>query len=154
VLVDAAGLDLRAWYRPAWRALNAVHAERAPDWAWGLVYDLAVEAAHPLSARVRAELLTTRSDSEASRAAANFVSIVDDLLRTDLSAGLPRVTAKTLVVTGAHDRLVRPDHARALAAGIAGASLIVWDDLGHLPQLEDPARLSATILAFLPGERR
>jgi 3-oxoadipate enol-lactonase len=149
VLVDAAGLDLRAWFGPAWQALDSRHAARAPDWAWGLAYDLAVEKAHPLSARVRRELLSTRGDPQQARAAHNFKTIVDDLLVVDRTPGLARVTAKTLVVTGAHDRLVHPDHAKRLADGIAGAQLVVWDDLGHLPQVEDPDRLSAEIVRFL-----
>jgi|GEM_PF-610687 len=149
VLVDAAGLDLRAWFGPAWQTLDSRHAARGPDWAWGIAYDLAVEKAHPLSARVRRELLSTRGDPQQARAAHNFKTIVDDLLVVDRTPGLGRVTAKTLVVTGAHDRLVHPDHARRLAAGIGGAQLVVWDDLGHLPQVEDPARLSAEIVRFL-----
>lgn len=149
VLVDAAGLDLRAWFGPAWQALDSRHAARAPDWAWGIAYDLAVEKAHPLSVRVRRELLSTRNDPQQARAAFNFKTIVDDLLVVDRTPGLSRVTARTLVVTGAHDRLVDLDHAKRLAAGVPGAQLVVWDDLGHLPQVEDPARLSAEIVRFL-----
>jgi 3-oxoadipate enol-lactonase len=149
VLVDAAGLDLRAWFGPAWQALDSRHAARAPDWAWGIAYDLAVEKAHPLSVRVRRELLSTRADPQQARAAFNFKTIVDDLLVVDRTPGLSRVTARTLVVTGAHDRLVHPDHAKRLAAGIPGAQLVVWDDLGHLPQVEDPARLAAEIVRVL-----
>jgi pimeloyl-ACP methyl ester carboxylesterase len=149
VLVDAAGLDLRAWFGPAWQALDSHHAAQGPDWAWGIAYDLAVEKAHPLSTRVRAELLSTRGDPQQARAAFNFKTIVDDLLVVDRTPRLGAVTAKTLVVTGAHDRLVHPDHAKRLADGIAGARLVVWDDLGHLPQVEDPARLSAEIVRFV-----
>lgn len=149
VLVDAAGLDLRAWFRPAWQAIDSHHVAQGPDWAWGIAYDLAVEKAHPLSARVRRELLSTRGDPQQARAAFNFKTIVDDLLVVDRTPGLGRVTAKTLIVTGAHDRLVHPDHARRLAEGIAGAQLVVWDDLGHLPQVEDPDRLAAAIVRFL-----
>jgi 3-oxoadipate enol-lactonase len=149
VLVDAAGLDLRAWFGPAWKALDPIHAAQGPDWAWGIAYDLAVEKAHPLSTRVRAELLSTRGDPQQARAAFNFKTIVDDLLVVDRTPQLGRVTARTLVVTGAHDRLVHPDHARRLKDGIAGAERVVWDDLGHHPQLEDPARLSGEIVRFL-----
>lgn len=149
VLVDAAGLDLRAWFGPAWQALDSRHAAQGPDWAWGIAYDLAVEQAHPLSTRVRRELLSTRGDPQQARAAFNFKTIVDDLLVVDRTPGLARVTAQTLVLTGAHDRLVHPDHAKRLAAGIGGARLVVWDDLGHLPQVEDPARLSAEIVRFM-----
>lgn len=153
VLVDAAGLDLRAWYGPLWRTLDPIHAAQGPDWAWGVAYDLAVERSHPLSTRVRRELLSTRGDPQQARAAFNFKTIVDDLLVVDRTSGLPRVTAKTLVVTGTHDRLVHPDHARRLASGIVGARLVVWDDVGHLPQLEDPARLSEAIVGFLASSR-
>jgi pimeloyl-ACP methyl ester carboxylesterase len=149
VLVDAVGLDLRMWFGRPWRMLSVGHMHGAPDWAWGLGYDLAVERRSPLVERVRAELLSTRADPEASAAVLSMKTIVDDIVVVDRTPDLPRLRVPTLVVTGAHDRLVDPEHARRLQAGIAGASLVVYDDLGHLPELEDGARLAADVIAFL-----
>ena len=149
VLVDAAGLDLKAWYGPLWRSLDAKQAAGAADWIWGVVYDLAVEKRTPLVERVKDELLSTRHDPQAARATANFKSVVDNLLAIDRGPELGRVKSRTLVVTGAHDRLVDPAVSKQLASGINGAAFVVYDDIGHLPQLEDPQRLSDDIVAFL-----
>lgn len=149
VLVDAAGLDLKAWYGVAWQMLDARQCRGAGDWLWGVVYDLAVEKRTPLVERVKRELLSTRRDPQAARATANFKSIVDDLLRIDRGPDLSRLQNRALVVTGAHDRLVDKDVSRALADGIRDAVFVVYEDVGHLPQLEDPARLSDDIVAFL-----
>ena len=55
----------------------------------------------------------------------------------------------TLVLWGGRDRLVPPDNARRFAADIRGATLIVFDTLGHVPQEEDPARTAASVIDFL-----
>jgi len=149
VLVDSVGLDLHAWYGPPWLALDARHAAGAPDWCWRLVFDLAVEKRSPLVERVSRELIATRADPLAARATANFKSVVDDLLRTDRLADLGRVKNRTLVVTGVHDRLVDPAISRRLADGVAGSVFVVYDDLGHLPEIEDGPRLADDIIAFL-----
>jgi pimeloyl-ACP methyl ester carboxylesterase len=154
VLVDAVGLDLRMWFGGPWRTMGVRDMLHAPDWAWGLGYDIAVQRPSPLSDRVRAELLSTRADPESPAAVLSFKTIVDDLVVVDRTADLPRVRASTLVVTGAHDRLVAPEHARRLHAGIGGSTLLVYGDLGHLPELEDGPRLAADVIDFLQQARR
>ena len=149
VLVDAAGLDLQAWYKPLWLLLDTHHAAYGADWLWATAFDLAVEKHHPLGERVTRELLSTRNDPQKERAASAFISVVNNMLVLDRTPLLPRVKAHTLVVTGSHDRLVHPDHAARLAKGITGAVSITYDDLGHLPQIEDPDRLSADVVTFL-----
>jgi pimeloyl-ACP methyl ester carboxylesterase len=149
VLVDAVGLDLRVWYRIPWALLDAPLAAGAPDWAWGLVFDQAVYRQSPLVARTRAELLATRRDPLAARATHSFITVVNDILRTDRSAELGRVQAPTLVVTGLHDHLVPPEHATRLQQGIPGARLLAYEDLGHLPEIEDGPRLARDIWSFL-----
>ena len=59
------------------------------------------------------------------------------------------VTAPTLVLWGGRDRLVPPALAQRFAADIPGAQVQVFDDLGHVPQEEDPARTVVPVLAFL-----
>lgn len=54
-----------------------------------------------------------------------------------------------LILWGGRDRLIAPDAGRRLAAQITGSRLVVFDDLGHLPQEEDPARSAAAAAAFL-----
>jgi len=55
----------------------------------------------------------------------------------------------TLVLWGGRDRLVPPALGQRFAADIRGARLMLFDDLGHVPQEEDPARTVQPLLAFL-----
>lgn len=55
----------------------------------------------------------------------------------------------TLIVWGGRDRLIPPDNAARFAADIAGSQLVLFDELGHVPQEEDPARTVAVLTAFL-----
>ena len=55
----------------------------------------------------------------------------------------------TLVLWGGRDRLIPLADARRFAAEIPGARLVVFDDLGHVPHEEDPARTVTPVLAFL-----
>ncbi|MDT7836851.1 alpha/beta fold hydrolase [Aquabacterium sp. OR-4] len=59
------------------------------------------------------------------------------------------VTQPTLVLWGGRDRLIPPATAQRFAADIPGAQVQVFDDLGHIPHEEDPARTVAVVQAFL-----
>lgn len=65
-----------------------------------------------------------------------------------LRARLSWITAPTLVVRGAHDRLVPEAHARAYAEEITGARLEILDSCSHMAVMEDPAELAELICAF------
>jgi pimeloyl-ACP methyl ester carboxylesterase len=67
------------------------------------------------------------------------------------SARIRELRAPTLVMWGARDRLIPVDAARRFAADIPGAQVVVYDDLGHLPMEEDPARTAAAAERFLSG---
>ena len=66
----------------------------------------------------------------------------------DAAARLGDITAPTLVVHGAEDRMVPPANGRALAAAIAGARLLELDDAAHLYTTDEPAADEA-VLEFL-----
>lgn len=55
----------------------------------------------------------------------------------------------TLILWGGRDRTVPPAYAQRFAQDIPGSRLIVFDDLGHVPQEEDPARTVTPVKAFL-----
>jgi len=59
------------------------------------------------------------------------------------------VRAPTLVLWGGRDRLIPPATARRFVADIPGSRLQVFDDLGHVPQEEDPVRTVAAVKVFL-----
>jgi pimeloyl-ACP methyl ester carboxylesterase len=55
----------------------------------------------------------------------------------------------TLVMWGGRDRLIPLVNGQRFAADIAGSRLVVLEDLGHVPQEEDPERSLAPVKAFL-----
>lgn len=55
----------------------------------------------------------------------------------------------TLILWGGQDRLIPPENAQKFARDIAGSQLVLFDDLGHVPHEEDPARTVAAVKAFL-----
>jgi pimeloyl-ACP methyl ester carboxylesterase len=73
--------------------------------------------------------------------------------------GQPRATAfapriselklPTLIMWGGRDRLIPPDDAERFHRDIAGSTLVIFDDLGHSPEEEDPARTVVAVKEFL-----
>jgi pimeloyl-ACP methyl ester carboxylesterase len=55
----------------------------------------------------------------------------------------------TLIMWGALDRLIPPEHAEQFHRDIAGSELITYEGLGHVPHEEDPARTVADVIRFL-----
>lgn len=55
----------------------------------------------------------------------------------------------TLILWGGRDRFIPPEVGRQFQQRIAGSELVVFDQLGHLPQEEDPARSVLPLRAFL-----
>ena len=58
--------------------------------------------------------------------------------RADRRSNLAQITCPTLIVWGRQDRLARVEHGAEMAAEIPRGQLIVLDDCGHLPTLEQP----------------
>ena len=69
--------------------------------------------------------------------------------RVDSRPLLPRISVPALVVVGAQDVLTPPAEARLMHEGIAGSSLHVVEDCGHLPPLEKPAETTALLRDWL-----
>ena len=55
----------------------------------------------------------------------------------------------TLILWGGKDRLAPLEMGQRFARDIAGARLVVFEDLGHVPHEEDPARTVAEVRRFL-----
>ena len=54
----------------------------------------------------------------------------------DISDGLPRITAPTLVLTGTKDWIVQPAHSSMIKDKVQGCELVLFDGAGHLPMIE------------------
>jgi pimeloyl-ACP methyl ester carboxylesterase len=92
----------------------------------------------------QAVLRTLRSLVSVSGFRVERVAALQDVMRT--------IHQPTLVVWGQQDRLVPPDHARILEAKLPQSRTILFDECGHLPQLEQPGQFNAAVLDFLSGE--
>jgi proline iminopeptidase len=66
----------------------------------------------------------------------------------DATGLLPQITARSLVITGAHDMLP-VQKGEELAAGIAGARFEVFEDSGHFAPIEEPEHFQRLVLEFL-----
>ncbi|WP_295405061.1 alpha/beta hydrolase [uncultured Thiocystis sp.] len=66
-----------------------------------------------------------------------------------LEARLPALAVPALVVTGAHDRAVKPEESQRLAAELPDATLALIPECGHLPQEETPEAFLGIVKEFL-----
>jgi 3-oxoadipate enol-lactonase len=102
----------------------------------------AFAAARPdVVAPVRADLAATPP--------AGYAACCEVVGAMDLRADLGSIRAATLVISAAHDPSTPPEHARAIAAGIPGARLVVLPDGAHLVNLETPDVVTALISGHL-----
>jgi pimeloyl-ACP methyl ester carboxylesterase len=62
---------------------------------------------------------------------------------------IKRVKQPTLVLWGARDHLIPPVNAQLFAKDIAGSRVVMFDELGHVPQEEDPVATLAAARDFL-----
>lgn len=74
--------------------------------------------------------------------------------RRGMWAQMQRITAPTLVVWGAHDKLVPVRLAQPVARTIPDARLLVLDDSGHVAQMEHPAVVARAVVGLLERARR
>jgi len=58
----------------------------------------------------------------------------------------------TLIMWGRQDRMIPPEAAERFHHDIAGSTLVIFDDLGHVPQEEDPTRTVVPVKQFLEAQ--
>ncbi|MQA32989.1 3-oxoadipate enol-lactonase [Modestobacter roseus] len=104
----------------------------------------AYAAAHPdLVARLQAMVAAADDEGYAGCCAA--------IQHMDQRADLGRITAPTLVVSGAEDQAVPPEHQRAIADGVPGATLLSLSPAAHLANLERVPQVSDALIAHATG---
>ena len=69
--------------------------------------------------------------------------------RGEDAARIATIRQPTLILWGGRDRLIPPAAGRIFEQQIPGSRLVVFDELGHVPHEEDPARSVAPVKAFL-----
>jgi pimeloyl-ACP methyl ester carboxylesterase len=73
------------------------------------------------------------------------------IIHDDVRPLLPKIQAPTLIVWGAEDRLVPPEHGRTMRETIPGARLLVISHAAHNVMVDRPGRFNRAVLRFLAG---
>jgi pimeloyl-ACP methyl ester carboxylesterase len=133
--------------------LDLDHPERAVELVF---HDQSCPAAQMLRAMMGVkhlpdELLADLLGARAATAKLGWNPLLHD---PRLEALLPRVSARTLCLWGAEDRVVPPVYGERFARGIPNASLRVVPDCGHMLPLERPAEFTAAVDDFLRARPR
>jgi pimeloyl-ACP methyl ester carboxylesterase len=152
ILVDAAGYDLVSTSVPI-----GFRMARTPSLSWLFerilprsVVESSVRNVYGDPSRVTPEVvdryyeLTLRAGNRASlgaRFAQGPPGTDAHLIRT--------LKLPTLILWGARDGLIPPEHARQFERDITGSRMLMYDGLGHVPHEEDPARTVADVQRFL-----
>jgi 3-oxoadipate enol-lactonase/4-carboxymuconolactone decarboxylase len=104
------------------------------------------KAASPAEhARLSAMMLATPDEG--------YASCCDAIRDLDLIGDLPRVTAPTLVFSGADDPASPPALQDAIRAAIPGAGLVRLSPAAHIMNIEQPEQTSAMLAAWLDQNR-
>jgi 3-oxoadipate enol-lactonase len=101
-------------------------------------------AGHPsVVSSFRAEL--ERTDAE------GYAGCCEAIAAMDLRGLLPKITAPTLVLAGAEDPAIPPEHGAAIAAGIAGARFDCLPGAAHLATVSADQAVTSALLSHLRG---
>lgn len=65
-----------------------------------------------------------------------------------LQAALPQIHAPCLVIWGENDRFVPPRHAQVLLQKLPEVDVQIWEQCGHVPQIEQAERFNAAATSF------
>ena len=76
-------------------------------------------------------------------------AITHDLERFDLNPELPKYSFPAIVMTGRYDINVAAAVAYKIHKAIPGSQFVVFDQSGHLPFYEEPAKFLQTVESFL-----
>ena len=155
VLVDASGyapesasvppslpLGFRIARMPALRALTQYTLPRS-------VVEKSVRNVYGDPAKVTPELVDLYLDMTLRAGNRKALGRRMDQGYTGDVAGLKTLAMPTLILWGGLDRLIPLEFGQRFARDIAGSRLVVFDDLGHVPHEEDPARTVAVVKTFL-----
>ena len=96
----------------------------------------------PEKVRQKVEAITFRYETK------NY-AFAHNLPTYDLRESLPQVTVPTLIVVGRHDWITPVEASEELAGLLPNAELVVFEDSGHSPQLEENERFIALARDFL-----
>lgn len=125
-------------------------AAQDPAEAERMIVKWGIDPAHPQADAVRTVLGAIMESTDPRAIGADLKACNDYADGARVAAGMSK---PTLVVSGLHDKLVRPAESAALAASISGAVHAVLQDCGHMMMVERPIETSIEIKRFLQSSR-
>lgn len=99
-----------------------------------LAHDRKAYRSNPLSQRVLADF---EPDIMAHDPAALFV-LFNGIARLEIADRLHRIEMPCYILSGSHDPVVPTEQSQRLAGDIPGAKSVVFENVGHMPFIEDP----------------
>ena len=154
VLVDAAGYPRNATSMPIGFRLAQIPA-LAPLMANLLprqMIEASIRNVYGDPSKVSDELIDRYY--ELTLRAGNREALRQRFIQAEAGQGFTRIAelkVPTLIIWGGRDELIPPDNAERFNRDIQGSRLVLFDDLGHVPQEEDPSRTVAVLMGFLEG---
>lgn len=152
ILVDAAGLPDTVRDIPlGWRIARTPGLGKLAEWL--LPREIVAEGlakSYGDPARVTYELVDRYF--ELTLREGNRAALRDRLRQFEPGADAERIATirqPTLILWGGRDRVIAPAAAEEFQRRIAGSRLVVFPELGHVPQEEDPAATLVPVKAFL-----
>jgi 3-oxoadipate enol-lactonase / 4-carboxymuconolactone decarboxylase len=89
----------------------------------------------------------------ASHSGEGYASCCTAIETMSIVAGLPAITAPTLVIAGAEDPATPVEHAERIASAVPGARLAVVPGAAHLGNVEQPTAFTGLIIDHLRPDR-
>jgi 3-oxoadipate enol-lactonase len=86
--------------------------------------------------------------------AEGYAGCCEAIAGMDLRAGLPTITAPTLVISARQDPSIPPEHGKAIAAAVPDARFELLDPGAHLANVERADAVTPLIAEHLAGPRR
>jgi pimeloyl-ACP methyl ester carboxylesterase len=67
----------------------------------------------------------------------------------DIMEHVGSIHAPTLIVCGREDRLTPPKYSEALREKISGSEIVLLDECGHMPMLEQSGKFNERVSSFV-----
>jgi 3-oxoadipate enol-lactonase len=126
------------WLERAATVRRAGSVEPVIDAVLARWFTAAFAAQHPdLVARVRAMIATSPPEG--------YAACCEAIADYDVRAGLPSITAPTLIIAGAQDPAAPPAIGRDMAAAVPGSRFALLDPAAHLASAERPGEVNYLI---------
>ncbi len=94
----------------------------------------------------RADTVAAMRDEFVATDVESYARCCEAIATMDLRPALPQVRCPTLVISGADDRAIPPEHGAAIAAAIGGSRFVSVDHAAHLATIERADVTTALLL--------